>query len=117
VGVAGDSAATSGSAGSAAPAAPGGSSSGTSTSGSDGLGSGTQVVAPITAPVNTGSIAAGVLGDSSVTNPGSAGGTAPFRHGGWKHHQRFGWDWFRYAGCCSDYGSGEHGFHCRWCAG
>ncbi|MEJ1112891.1 cell wall anchor protein, partial [Paenarthrobacter sp. CCNWYY172] len=48
VGVAGDSAATSGSSAPVAPAAPSETSSGASTNGSEGIGSGTQVVAPIT---------------------------------------------------------------------
>ncbi|WP_369744904.1 cell wall anchor protein [Paenarthrobacter sp. AMU7] len=77
VGVAGDSAASSGSAAPVAPAAPSGTSSGASTNGSDGIGSGTQVVAPITAPVNVGSTSAGVLGDSSATNTGTSGGGGP----------------------------------------
>ncbi len=51
--------------------------SGSSTSGSDGVGSGTQVVAPITAPINLGATSAGLLGDSSATNTGTSGGTAP----------------------------------------
>ncbi|MFJ6453453.1 cell wall anchor protein [Paenarthrobacter sp. NPDC091669] len=77
VGVAGESAATSGSSAPAAPAAPAGTSSGASTSGADGVASGTQVVAPITAPVNLGSTSVGVLGDSSATSSGTSGAAAP----------------------------------------
>ncbi|MEQ4521066.1 cell wall anchor protein, partial [Pseudarthrobacter sp. B907] len=43
------------------------------TSGSDGLASGTQVIAPVTAPVTLGATSIGLLGDSAATN----GGTNP----------------------------------------
>jgi hypothetical protein len=44
------------------------------TSGSDGLASGTQVIAPVTAPVTLGATSIGTLGDSAATTEGS---TAP----------------------------------------
>ena len=51
----------------------------TTTSGNDGLLSGTQVVAPVTIPVNLGGTSVGVLGDSaaSVDNAGTTGTNAP----------------------------------------
>ncbi|MCT9623987.1 DUF320 domain-containing protein [Pseudarthrobacter equi] len=55
-----------------------------STSGDDSVASGTQIVAPVTAPINLGATSAGILGDSAaaVESPGAtgsapAGGQAP----------------------------------------
>jgi hypothetical protein len=45
------------------------------TSGSDGLASGTQVVAPVTAPITLGTTSLGLLGDSTATTEGDNGGT------------------------------------------
>ncbi|SCY58555.1 Small secreted domain [Microbacterium sp. LKL04] len=74
VSVIGDS--TTESTGAAAPSTPAtGATEGPSTDGSDGIGSGTQVVAPITLPVMIGDTAVSVIGDS--TSVGGGTGTAP----------------------------------------
>ncbi len=49
----------------------------TTTTGSDGLLSGTQVTAPISIPVNLGATSLGLLGDSTATTGGTSTGTAP----------------------------------------
>ena len=46
------------------------------TSGGDGLASGTQVIAPITAPVTLGATSIGLLDDSTASTEGTTGGTA-----------------------------------------
>ena len=123
-GLLGDSSATNtgtGSSGSTGGTAPTGTTSGSTTSGSDGVGSGTQVVAPITAPINLGSTSAGLLGDSSATNTGTVlpvpRRNCPDGHELRQHHFGFGWHWFGDAGCCSDYGSDQPGFHLSWSVG
>lgn len=74
ISVIGDS--TTESTGAPAPTAPAaGTTEGPSTDGSDGIGSGTQVVAPITLPVMIGDTAVSVIGDS--TSVGGGTGTAP----------------------------------------
>ncbi|MEO5316969.1 chaplin family protein, partial [Arthrobacter sp. CC3] len=56
--------------------APAGTNTSGSTNGSDGLASGTQVIAPVTAPVTVGTTSLGLLGDSTATgNTGTT--TAP----------------------------------------
>ncbi|ABK02491.1 conserved hypothetical protein [Arthrobacter sp. FB24] len=65
----GDNGGTTAPAGTTTPAA--------STNGSDGLASGTQVVAPVTAPITLGTTSLGLLGDSTATTEGDNGGTAP----------------------------------------
>ncbi|BCW67884.1 hypothetical protein NicSoilB4_26470 [Arthrobacter sp. NicSoilB4] len=76
LGLLGDSAAeTRGTPGTAGQPAPG-----NSTSGSDGLLSGTQVNAPVTAPITLGATSLGLLGDSAAETrgtPGTAGQPAP----------------------------------------
>ncbi|MDB5876237.1 MAG: hypothetical protein JWQ07_5679, partial [Ramlibacter sp.] len=46
------------------------------TTGTDGIASGTQVAAPVTTPVTLGSTSLGLLGDSTPTTTGSPAGTA-----------------------------------------
>ncbi|MET3812359.1 hypothetical protein ABIB14_003489, partial [Arthrobacter sp. UYEF3] len=47
--------------------APAPAAAGTTTSGNDGIASGTQVIAPVTAPVTLGATSLGLLGDSTAT--------------------------------------------------
>jgi hypothetical protein len=69
LGLLGDSTATTeGDNGGTAPA--GATSPAGSTNGSDGLASGTQVVAPVTAPITVGTTSLGLLGDSTATTQG-----------------------------------------------
>jgi hypothetical protein len=73
VGAIGDSAATTGG-GQAGTTPPATASTGPSTTGADGILSGTQVIAPITAPISLGATSVGALGDSAATT-GASGGT------------------------------------------
>ncbi|MFS0718671.1 chaplin family protein [Arthrobacter sp. 1P04PC] len=80
LGLLGDSTATTGGTTGTAPAAPTGSTSTTgttSTTGADGILSGTQITAPVTAPINLGATSVGALGDSTATSGGTTTGTAP----------------------------------------
>ncbi|MFC8410974.1 chaplin family protein [Arthrobacter sp. NPDC057259] len=80
VGALGDSTATTGGTTTGtAPAAPTGStpSGSASTTGADGILSGTQVTAPVTAPITVGATSVGALGDSTATTGGTTAGTAP----------------------------------------
>ena len=72
IGLLGDSAATTGGTTDGSPEA--GSPGGSTTTGQDGTLSGTQVIAPVTAPVNLGATSIGLLGDSAATNGGAATG-------------------------------------------
>ncbi|MFC9769885.1 MULTISPECIES: DUF320 domain-containing protein [unclassified Pseudarthrobacter] len=76
VGLLGDSSASTQSAGSGAPAAAPAQAAGAETSGADGVASGTQVIAPITVPVNLGATSLGLVGDSAATTQ-TAGAPAP----------------------------------------
>ncbi|MHC6229225.1 chaplin family protein [Arthrobacter sp. MMS24-T111] len=75
LGLVGDSSASTQNAG--APAAPAPAPAATTT-GSDGIASGTQVVAPITAPITVGATSVGAVGDSAASTQSPAtSGTAP----------------------------------------
>jgi hypothetical protein len=65
LGLLGDSTATTENTGGTAPAGTG--TTGSTTNGSDGLASGTQVIAPVAAPVTVGGASVGIGGDSSST--------------------------------------------------
>ncbi|WP_285243325.1 chaplin family protein [Pseudarthrobacter sp. fls2-241-R2A-127] len=74
-GLLGDSAASTQNAGTPAAPAP---APAASTGGGDGIASGTQVVAPVTAPINLGATSVGLVGDSAASTQNTAtSGTAP----------------------------------------
>ena len=75
------------------------------TSGKDGLLSGTQVVAPVTAPISLGATSLGLLGDSAATTSAPAPAAGSGCSAGC-HHQRFQQHRLRNADSCS--GNGAH---------
>ncbi|MDQ0662133.1 hypothetical protein QFZ35_000631 [Arthrobacter ulcerisalmonis] len=78
VGLLGDSAANTEGAGNTGTAPVSAPAPAANTSGSDGILSGTQIVAPITAPVSLGATSVGLLGDSAANTEGAGNtGTAP----------------------------------------
>ncbi|MET1066371.1 MAG: hypothetical protein ABWX85_15575, partial [Arthrobacter sp.] len=84
IGVAGDSTATTGTTGGTGQAATAPDTGGSTTTGSGGLLSGTQIIAPITAPVTLGATSIGLLGDSTATTrtTGTTGSTGQAATGG-----------------------------------